>query len=207
MHYITIIICCSFLALCFVVSRNVSRFKKAHVQSRESLLERESEANSVRKADISTLPYIEIPLDTLPVDTLSACGHSGLADELYALAGKKILNLSMYTNTDLKMTYGPANLDTLSACDDAYADLILLLNKIGKTLLEANDVSSAEQFLSYAVSIGSDITASYTMLATIYADKHDTDHLDELIRKAESITSLSGKTIQIKLHSIKSGLK
>ena len=56
-------------------------------------------------------------------------------------------------------------------------------------------------------SIGSDITASYTMLATIYADKHDTDHLDELIRKAESITSLSGKTIQIKLHSIKSGLK
>ena len=189
MHYITIIICCSFLALCFVVSRNVSRFKKTHVQSRESLLERESEANSVRKADIS------------------ACGHSGLADELYALAGKKILNLSMYTNTDLKMTYGPANLDTLSACDDAYADLILLLNKIGKTLLEANDVSSAEQFLSYAVSIGSDITASYTMLATIYADKHDTDHLDELIRKAESITSLSGKTIQIKLHSIKSGLK
>ena len=113
----------------------------------------------------------------------------------------------MYTNTDLKMMYGPANLDTLSACDDAYADLILLLNKIGKTLLEANDVSSAEQCLSYAVSIGSDITASYTMLATIYADKHDTDHLDELIRKAESITSLSGKTIQIKLHSIKSGLK
>lgn len=60
MHYITIIICCSFLALCFVVSRNVSRFKKTHGQSRESLLERESEANSVRKADISTLPYIEI---------------------------------------------------------------------------------------------------------------------------------------------------
>ena len=53
----------------------------------------------------------------------------------------------MYTNTDLKMMYGPANLDTLSACDDAYADLILLLNKIGKTLLEANDASSAEQFL------------------------------------------------------------
>lgn len=207
MHYITIIICCSFLALCFVVSRNVSRFKKTHGQSRESLLERESETNSVRKADISALPYIEIPLDTLPVDALSACGHFRLADELHALAGKKILNLSMYTNTDLKMMYGPANLDTLSACDDAYADLILLLNKIGKTLLEANDASSAEQFLSYAVSIGSDITASYTMLATIYADRHDKNQLNELIQKAETITSLSGRTIQIKLHSIKSGLK
>lgn len=96
MHYITIIICCSFLALCFVVSRNVSRFKKTHGQSRESLLERESEANSVRKADISTLPYIEIPLDTLPVDALSACGHFRLADELHALAGKNLKSLYVY---------------------------------------------------------------------------------------------------------------
>ena len=207
MHYITIVICCSFLALCFVVSRNVSRFKKTHGQSRTDFLEQESKANSVRKADISGLPYIEIPLDILPVDALSACGHSGLADELHALSHKKILNLSMYTNTDLKMMYGPANLDTLSACDNAYADLILLLNKIGKTLLEANDAPGAEQFLAYAVSIGSDITASYMMLAAIYADRRDESCLDELIRKAESITSLSGKTIQIKLHSIKSGLK
>lgn len=207
MHYITIIICCSFLALCYIVSRNVARFKKTHGQSRAELLEQESKANSVRKADISGLPYIEIPLDTLPVDALSTCGHTELANELHALAGKKILNLSMYTNTDLKMMYGPANLDTLSACDDAYADLILLLNKIGKTLVEANDASGAEQFLTYAITIGSDITASYIMLATIYADRHDTDQLDELIHKAESITSLSGKTIQIKLHSIKSGLK
>ena len=206
MHYITIIICCSFLALCFVVSRNVSRFKKTHGQSRETLLERESEANSVRKADISSLPYIEIPLHTLPVDALYTCSHSELADELCALADKKILNLSMYTNTDLKMMYGPANLDTLSACDDAYADLILLLNKIGKTLIDTNDITDAEQFLTYAITIGSDITTSYTMLASIYADRHDTCHLDELIHNSETITSLSGKTIQSTLHSINTQL-
>ena len=45
------------------------------------------------------------------------------------------------------------------------------------------------------------------MLATIYADRHDKNQLNELIQKAETITSLSGRTIQIKLHSIKSGLK
>ena len=76
MHYITIIICSSFLALCFTVTRNVSRFKKTHGLSRENLLERESEANSVRKADISDLPYIKIPLDTLPLPALSACNHA-----------------------------------------------------------------------------------------------------------------------------------
>lgn len=207
MHYITIIICCSFLALCYVVSRNVSRFKKTHGQSHEEFLEQESRANSVRKADISALPYVEIPLDELPLDALSACGYSALAEELRALASVKILNLSMYTNTELKLMYGPANLTALSDCDDAYTSLIMLLNKIGASLLEADRPDDAEKFLSFAISIGSDITTSYTMLATLYAKKHDINRIDLLIGNADSLTSLSGKTIQSNLRSIKSGLK
>ena len=207
MHYITIIICCSFLALCYVVSRNVSRFKKTHGQSHEEFLEQESRANSVRKADISALPYVEIPLDELPLDALSACGYSALAEELRALASVKILNLSMYTNTELKLMYGPANLTALSDCDDAYTSLIMLLNKIGASLLEADRPDDAEKFLSFAISIGSDITTSYTMLATLYAKKHDINRIDRLIGNADSLTSLSGKTIQNNLRSIRSGLK
>ncbi len=207
MHYITIIICCSFLALCYIVSRNVSRFKKSHGQSHEEFLEQESRANSVRKADISALPYVEIPLNELPLDALSTCGCSALAEELRALASVKILNLSMYTNTELKLMYGPANLTALSDCDDAYTSLIMLLNKIGASLLEADRPDDAEKFLSFAVSIGSDITTSYTMLATLYAKKHDINRIDWLIGNADSLTSLSGKTIQSNLRSIKSGLK
>lgn len=207
MHYITIIICCSFLALCYVVSRNASRFKKTHGQSHEEFLEQESRANSVRKADITALPYVEIPLDELPLDALSACGYSALAEELRALASVKILNLSMYTNTELKLMYGPANLTALSDCDDAYTSLIMLLNKIGASLLEADRPDDAEKFLSFAISIGSDITTSYTMLATLYAKKHDINRIDRLIGNADSLTSLSGKTIQSNLRSIKSGLK
>ena len=207
MHYITIIICCSFLALCYIVSRNVSRFKKSHGQSHEEFLEQESRANSVRKADISALSYVEIPLDELPLDALSACGYSALAEELRALASVKILNLSMYTNTELKLMYGPANLTALSDCDDAYTSLIMLLNKIGASLLEADRPDDAEKFLSFAISIGSDITTSYTMLATLYAKKHDINRIDRLIGNADSLTSLSGKTIQSNLRSIRSGLK
>lgn len=207
MHYITIIICCSFLALCYVVSRNVSRFKKTHGQSHEEFLEQESRANAVRKADISALPYVEIPLDELPLDALSACGYSALAEELRALASVKILNLSMYTNTELKLMYGPANLTALSDCDDAYTSLIMLLNKIGASLLEADRPDDAEKFLSFAISIGSDITTSYTMLATLYAKKHDITRIDLLIGNADSLTSLSGKTIQSNLRSVRSGLK
>ena len=207
MHYITIIICCSFLALCYVVSRNVSRFKKTHGQSHEEFLEQESRANSVRKADISALPYVEIPLDELPLDALSACGYSALAEKLRALASVKILNLSMYTNTELKLMYGPANLTALSDCDNAYTSLIMLLNKIGASLLEADRPDDAEKFLSFAISIGSDITTSYTMLATLYAKKHDINRIDRLIGNSDSLTSLSGKTIQSNLRSIRSGLK
>ena len=83
----------------------------------------------------------------------------------------------------------------------------MLLNKIGASLLAADRPDDAEKFLSFAISIGSDITTSYTMLATLYAKKHDINHIDRLIGNADSLTSLSGKTIQSNLRSIRSGLK
>lgn len=207
MRYVTITLCVSFFILCYLVWRAVSRSNRLHRESKQNFLERESEANSVRKADISTLSYVEIPLAELPVSVLTQNGHPNYADALQRLACKKILNLSMYTNTDLKMMYGPANLDTLSACDEAFTELIQLLQTIADTLVTDGQPDAAEAFLRYAISIGSDLTTSYTLLATLYANRQNTAGLETLLSQAETITSLSGNTIRNKLHSIKSQIK
>ena len=123
---------------------------------------------------------------------------------LVTLSERRIINLSMYTNTDLKEAYGPANLEELSGYDENYTILIRTLNKIGSALMDADDKSHASEFLSFAVEIGSDITETYVRLGQYYADMGTEDLLDALIDRASEIKTLSGATIRSKLDSIKS---
>ena len=168
---------------------------------------RENASNSVRRADISSLDYITVPVSSLPTDVLLDHNMQELSDTLLELSHKKILNLSGYSNTDLKMLYGPANLEELSSCDENFTHLIRTLNSIGVGLNDAGASAFAKAFLEYAVSIGSDISSTYTTLGEIYVSENDTSSLDKLIEKAGELSSISGPTTIIKLNNIKSGNK
>lgn len=207
MEYTGLIIVFCILSLCFIVMRTVANDNRAMTRRTREFFEREQKANNVRRADISTLPYIEIPLDKLPVEALEKTSKPESKQKLLALSKQKILNLSMYTNTDLKMMYGPANLETLSACDEHYLQLIRLLQTIGETLLEAGERDAAESFFAYAISIGSDLSNTYVALGQIYADTKNDAKFHDLLLASENLTSLSAKNIQTKLNSIKSSMK
>ena len=188
----------------FLFIRTKSRYNQQVEGTKKSFWQRESDANSIRRADISNLDYIKVPLDTFSLKDVSTVGLSEEVNALKALSEKKILNLSMYSNTDLKLMYGPANLEELSICDDNYANLIKLLNKMGTALYDANRGDLALSFLEYAVNIDSDITATFVTLGNIYKEKADVHKLDALISKAESLSSITSKAIVTKLNNIKS---
>ena len=175
-------------------------------QTREDFLEAEAKANATRRADISGLPYLKLDdaLAALPLDKAEQAGAAREVRLIRELPEKRILNLSMYTNTELKSMYGPANLEDLSAADDRFTELIRLLNSIGKKLSEAGDTAAARSVLEYAVSIDSDISETFAMLAEIYVSEKDTNSFDALITKAEGITSISRDITLSKLNSIKS---
>ena len=177
-------------------------------QSREDFLEAEARANATRRADISGLPYLKLEdaLATLPLDKAEQAGAAREVKLIRELPGKRILNLSMYTNTELKSMYGPANLEELSAADDRFTELIRLLNSMGKKLTEAGDAEAAKEILEYAVSIGSDISETFVLLATYYASLGAASEIDKLISRAESISSISKDVTLSKLNSIKSEL-
>ena len=70
--------------------------------------QRENEANFTRRKDISQLPYIKIPYDSLP---FIQNAHGEIAEyqkELLSFKDSKLLNLSGLSNTDLKLMYGIA---------------------------------------------------------------------------------------------------
>ncbi|MBR4513556.1 MAG: hypothetical protein IKO61_01525 [Lachnospiraceae bacterium] len=193
-------------SLVWLIYRANSISNRRTRQTREDFLEAEAKANATRRADISGLPYLQIEeaLLSLPLDKAESAGAAREVKLMKELVPKRILNLSMYTNTELKSMYGPANLEELSAADDRFTELIRLLNAMGKKLVEAGDTASARSVLEYAVSIDSDISETFTMLAEIYISEKDTPAFDALYAKAEAITSISRDLTLSKLNSIKS---
>lgn len=92
---------------------------------------RESEANSIRKANLDNENYITLTDDMLienlwpdyAVDEeLSRC-----SEILKTLMNKRILNLAGMTTTDIKLKYGVANLNELSTYDDNYTLMVQTL--------------------------------------------------------------------------------
>lgn len=181
--------------------------KKSNYQrdkSEREFWDRESQANSTRRKDISYLNYIEIPLDTLP---LSSCEDEEITEyqnTIKTMASKKVLNLSGKSNTDIKMEYGVANLPILSEYDNNYTTTINTLTRWGSRLFELNLNEDAITVLEFGISIGSDISRNYYMLADYYRKNNQPEEIDRLITIAEGITSIMGKSIVTKLNEIRS---
>ena len=123
-------------------------------------------------------------------------------DKIRELAGKKIVNFAGYSNTELKLEYGAPNINLLSEYDQNFEDLITLLQEWASLLLqnwgegaqlcpEEERKQAAKKILAYAVSIGTDITASYEKLVKLYLEYGEREKIPTLREKAEKIRSLS----------------
>ncbi|MCI8857957.1 MAG: hypothetical protein HFI71_00250 [Lachnospiraceae bacterium] len=177
----------------FIVVVSYKRFKANRINqaAENAFWNRENAANSTRKQDISHLDYIQFSNVTLPFalfrdDILKECEQ-----QVLTLKEKKILNLTGISNTDLKLKYGPANLPLLTQYDQNFTLLVRTLNTWGQRLNELNHPEEAVSVLAFAVSIGSDIKATWQLLAKLYAQSGETEKLKALKPSAEALNSLS----------------
>ena len=115
---------------------------------------------------------------------------------------KKIVNFAGFSNTELKLTYGAPNIQQLSEYDGNFEELITLLQEWASFLLqnwgeaaqtcpEEERKQAAKVILAYAVSVVSDIAATYEKLVKLYLDCGETEKLPDLKERAEKIRSLS----------------
>lgn len=179
--------------ICFIVFVLWLRVKMRKSDSKLSseqnaFWERENKANFARSRDISQLDYIIVTEQDLPFSfspSIEDEKEKDLEQQVLEASKRKILNLSAYSNTDLKEQYGIANLEELSNCDQNYLLFIRALANWGTYLYEKKDFSRAKQIMEYSLSIGSDISSVYATLGHIYAKENDTAKIDELIAKVE----------------------
>jgi hypothetical protein len=169
-----------------LLKMTINKNNHSNEEAESAFWERERQANFTRKQDISTLDYITIPLDKFPLN-LGTESENALKE----LSGAKILNLTGISNTDLKLTYGVANLEALSEYDGNFTRLVQVLASYGKELADAGQTADAQTVLEFAVSIHADSKQIYTQLAELYRDGNHPEKIADLITSAEELVSIS----------------
>lgn len=186
----SLIIFIVFVYSIIVVAQTTRRQKALAEKQEQEFWDREKRANSVRKKPLDGLDYVKIPLDRLPMDALPEDEKAREYKELLTyLSTQPIVNLTGFTNTDLKLEYGTANITPLSQYDQNYTALVRTLQQWADLLLNADLKEEAEAVLSYAISIGTDVSHTYYALAKIYAGRSEYDKIADLIHQAEGLRS------------------
>ena len=190
----------SFVLFLVWLNWRANRAARRDESVREAFWAREHKANSTRKQSLSGLDYITIPPDLLPSDcgTLSDNAHdAAMRIDRLREDNEPIVNLTGYTNTDLKLTYGAANLNELSVYDAHYTLLATSLQDCGGALYDSGRFEESAKVLEFAVQTGTDVTRTYKLLLDMYENKLSLDEatkekkLDILLESANNLRSLS----------------
>ena len=190
------IILASSIAAVILIAINGRRQKKVNSEQNESFWDRERRANSVRRKPLDGLNYITIPLETFPTHVLRQDSVVAECIEmLESLASQKIVNFTGYSNTDLKLEYGTANINLLSEYDQNFTLLVRTLQKWADVLLGAGYREEACVLMEYAVNIGTDVSRTYDELAEYYVSLKDLDSIDRLKYMAGNLRSSSKSII------------
>lgn len=168
--------------------------KRAQEDLEKAFWDRERNANLTRRKDISNLNYLIITSDEIPPNLSTDAQKT-----LLSLCETNMLNLSKMSNTDLKMKYGVANLETLSACDERFSLFQKNAAIYAKELTDAGASSDAKALLELAVTHQADSSAIYTQLATLYQLEGKTDKIQQLQELARQLPQMPQQIILEKL--------
>lgn len=186
---------CIFLIFLAVSTYKRRKSERLDNEAEYRFWEKENSANTTRRQDISHLDYVDFSGVTLPFALFSDDFLQQCEAQLLELRDKKILNLTGISNTDLKLQYGAANLPFLMECDQNFTLLVRTLNQWGHRLHELSHDREAAAVLEFAVSIGSDIKATYQLLITLYLAAGDHEKIESLRPYAQKLHSLNQKPI------------
>lgn len=99
-------------------------------EASDAFWERERMANQTRKKDISHLPILHVEESELPVFTTENESVLYYIDHIRKIIKSPMLDLSEYSNTDLKLAYGVGNFKVLCEYDENFNHFLLALTNL-----------------------------------------------------------------------------
>lgn len=191
----------AFMVFIIVIAVLRARSTKADKERTDAFWKRENEANSVRRVDLSTITYYTFDFSGLPE---APEGNADLASAYEAItlaAEKRLLNLNGISNTDLKLTYGPQNLDELTIYGDNFSALENAVFQYGVALHDAGYLTEAIRTLEKGIALPTDLTQNYMKLADYYEENGNDRKLADLATLAEK--NLTGFTLDTVLRRLR----
>lgn len=168
-------------------------------QQEKEFWAKEKAAQITPAKDISNLRYITIPIEKFPLNFSNDEKVIEIEAQLKELSTHKLLNLSGVSNTDLKLTYGTSNFETMSQIGEDFDKTCILLNSYAKALVEAGMENDAVNVLEFAIGIGTDISESYIMLSDCYKKRSQTEKLSFLRERISNSNLLLKNSILNKI--------
>lgn len=183
------------IVLYFIMRIDLNKVNKKVTDEKQSFWNKEYKSNEIRKQDVSSLDYIKIPLDKLPIKDTTDENLLALQYSIINLSKVSILNLTGVSNTDLKLQYGVANLNFLSECDNNYTLLVNSLYKWGSYLYDNGQLDDAKIVLEYGITCNTDISKNYILLANIYKEQNTPNKIDKLLDIISNLNTFRKESI------------
>lgn len=188
------------IVLLIFLRLDTRKVNKKIIEEKQKFWNKEYKSNETRKKDVSSLPFIKIPLNALPIKDTTDESLLALQHSITNLSKVSILNLTGISNTDLKLQYGVANLTFLSECDNNYTLLVNSLYKWGSYLYELGSIDDAKIVLEYGITCNTDISKNYILLSNIYKEQNTPNKIDNLLDIISNLNTINKESI---LHSLK----
>lgn len=193
---------------CFIIfmiwlSYERKKSTKKELEDERTFWNKEQLANSTRRVDLDSIEYIKIPIESFPFSRYEDKELHSCEEVFLDLNSKNILNITGKTSTQLKLEYGPANLDKLNELDENFILLVKTLYSYGCRLHELGHDTEAIKVLEFGIDILSDISGNYKLLATLYISHNTPEKIDYLIDSAEKLDSLMKNSILRTLNNLK----
>lgn len=190
------LIIASTLILAAFIAIASSRNQRAAAAIEQEFWRRERAANNTRRKPLDDLPYIKLPMEIFPMELLQDVPRIEDCQQIIlSLKDQPIVNFTGLSNTELKLRYGAPNITRLTTYDQNYTLLARTLQQWAQILYDNGFSAEACQLLEFAVSTGTDVSATYRLLCQIYQENGTPEKIKALYPVAESLNSAMQKPI------------
>ena len=184
MNFISVYLFC-FLVFIVWLRYEQRKINKYEQKVSDEFWAREEQANRTRKKDISHLPLLHIDESEIPLTSVTTEEIEHNLKQIRQIIKKPMLDLSEYSNTDLKLAYGVANFNTLSEYDETYNLFLVSLTNLARSYRREKLWEAAEKTYRLALSYGSKKLCDYTELASVLLELDAPEQVSELIQQVE----------------------